>query len=63
VEIFASHAGSTSASSFASGPLGEWFELGAIAGSAVRNERGIGSAGSAAASESRRVWVKVEALD
>jgi hypothetical protein len=63
VEIFASRAGSTTASSVASGPLGEWFELGAIAGSAARDERGIGSASRATATESRRVWVKVEALD
>jgi len=63
VEIFASRAGSTTASSLASGPLGEWFELGVIAASAARDERGIGSASRATASESRRVWVKVEALD
>jgi type II secretory pathway component GspD/PulD (secretin) len=63
VEIFASRAGSTTASSVASGPLGEWFELGAIAGSAARDERGIGSASRATSTESRRVWVKVEALD
>jgi hypothetical protein len=63
VEIFASRAGSTTASSVASGPLGEWFELGAIAGSSARDERGIGSASHSTASESRRVWVKVEALD
>jgi type II secretory pathway component GspD/PulD (secretin) len=63
VEIFASRAGSTTASSVASGPLGEWFELGVIAASAARDERGIGSASRATASESRRVWVKVEALD
>jgi len=63
VEILASRAGSTSASSVASGPLGEWFELGAIAASAARDERRIGSASSAASSESRRIWVKVEALD
>lgn len=63
VEIFASRAGSTAASSVASGPLGEWFELGAMAGGAARDERGIGSASRATATESRRVWVKVEALD
>jgi type II secretory pathway component GspD/PulD (secretin) len=63
VEIFASRAGSTTASSVASGPLGEWVELGVIAASAARDERGIGSASRATASESRRVWVKVEALD
>ncbi|MEA3194527.1 MAG: hypothetical protein QOD26_2860 [Betaproteobacteria bacterium] len=63
VEIFASRAGSTTASSIASGSLGEWFELGAIEGSASRDQRGIGSAGRATGSESRRVWVKVEALD
>ena len=63
VEIFASRAGSTTASSIASGPLGEWFELGAIAGSASREQRGIGSASRQTGTESRRVWVKVEALD
>jgi len=35
VEIFASRAGSTTTSSITSGPLGEWFELGAIGGTRV----------------------------
>jgi type II secretory pathway component GspD/PulD (secretin) len=48
------------ASSSASGRLGEWFELGGISGSSERDERGILSARAAAASGSRRVWVKVE---
>ena len=43
--------------------LGEWTELGAIARSGARDDRGIGSASSRRATESRRVWVKVETLD
>jgi type II secretory pathway component GspD/PulD (secretin) len=43
--------------------LGEWVELGGISQSSARNERGIASASSRRSSESRRVWVKVEALD
>ena len=46
-----------------SGRLGEWLELGAIERSAARDERGIGTSSQDAASGSRRVWVKVEALD
>ena len=40
-------------------PLGEWVEVGAVAGGAARDERGILSAGRAAAGESRRIWLKV----
>lgn len=43
--------------------LGEWVELGGTAQATARDDRGIGSASSRRASESRRVWVKVEALD
>jgi len=43
--------------------LGEWTELGGVAQSSARDDRGIGSASGRRASESRRVWVKVEALD
>ena len=43
--------------------LGEWVELGGTAQAAARDDRGIGAASSRRASESRRVWVKVEALD
>lgn len=43
--------------------LGEWIELGGVAQSSARDDRGIGSAGGRRASEPRRVWVKVEALD
>ena len=43
--------------------LGEWVELGGATQAISRDERGIGSAGSRRTSESRRVWVKVEALD
>lgn len=43
--------------------LGEWTELGGAAQSSARDDRGIGSASGRRASESRRVWVKVEALD
>ena len=43
--------------------LGEWVELGGTAQGTARDDRGIASASSRRASESRRVWVKVEALD
>lgn len=42
--------------------LGEWVELGGTSGAANRDLRGIGSAGAARSSQSRRVWVKVEEL-
>jgi hypothetical protein len=43
--------------------LGEWTELGGTAQSSARDNRGIGSVSSRRTNESRRVWVKVEALD
>jgi hypothetical protein len=49
-------------STTASGPLGEWFELGAVATGANRNERGIASQSRSNTSETRRAWIKVEAL-
>jgi hypothetical protein len=62
MQIYSSRAGSTTASSTVSGPLGEWFELGAIAVNAGRDQRSIGSAGQASGLETRRILVKVEAL-
>ncbi len=62
MQIYSSHAGSTTASSTVSGPLGEWFELGSIAVNAGRDQRSIGSAGRASGMETRRILVKVEAL-
>jgi len=43
--------------------LGEWVELAGVDEARARDDRGIGSASSRSGSESRRVWVKVEALD
>lgn len=43
--------------------LGEWVEVGSTVESAAREGRGIASSSSRRASESRRVWLKVEALD
>jgi hypothetical protein len=43
--------------------LGEWAELGGVAQSSARDDRGIGSASGRRSSESRRIWVKVETLD
>jgi len=43
--------------------LGEWTELGGVAQSSARDDRGLGSASGRRSSESRRVWVKVETLD
>ena len=50
------------AATTASGRLGEWFELGGLAASAARDERGIGSSAQSRTTQSRRVWVKVEEL-
>lgn len=43
--------------------LGEWVEVGAVAQSTARDDRGIASSASRRGSETRRVWLKVEALD
>jgi len=53
---------SQGAATSASGRLGEWFELGALAGNTATDQRGIASSTQARATESRRVWVKVEEL-
>jgi len=45
-----------------SGPLGEWFALGAVSEAGSRELRGIGSASASRGSETRRVWVKVEEI-
>lgn len=50
----------TRLSSSPGGRLGEWFELGALSASGVRDDRGIAAASGSRSSESRRVWVKVE---
>lgn len=42
--------------------LGEWFEVGAAAESASRDDRGIAGIGRSRSSESRRVWLKVEEI-
>jgi hypothetical protein len=46
----------------AAGRLGEWFELGAVATGAARDERGIASASTSAGGETRRVWIRVDEL-
>jgi len=46
----------------ASGPLGEWFELGAVAMGASRADRGLASSSRSSTSETRRAWIKVDAL-
>ena len=43
--------------------LGEWFEVGGAASAAARDQQGIASTGSTARTETRRVWLKVEALE
>ena len=45
-----------------SGRLGEWIELGGSGGSSTRSDSGILSSRERTASESRRVWVKVEEI-
>jgi hypothetical protein len=49
-------------STSASGRLGEWFEIGAFAQSAVTQGGGFASSSDAQRQENRRVWVKVEEL-
>jgi len=43
-------------------PLGQWIEIGGAAGSEARERQGILSSERSAATESRRVWLKVEDL-
>lgn len=57
VEIAAANGTTT-----ASGPLGAWFELGAVASSASRAASGIASSRQSTTSETRRVWIKVDPL-
>lgn len=49
-------------STSASGRLGEWFEIGAMAQSSSSSSSGILSSNAAERQENRRVWVKVEQL-
>lgn len=43
-------------------PLGEWFEIGGTSGTGTRDDRGLLSSDAQRSFESRRIWVKVEAL-
>jgi hypothetical protein len=45
-----------------SGRLGEWMELGGTSSAAARSGSGMLSARDNSATESRRIWVKVEEL-
>jgi type II secretory pathway component GspD/PulD (secretin) len=42
--------------------LGEWFEIGGTTGARSRDDRGLFSSNAQSATESRRIWVKVEEL-
>lgn len=44
----------------ASGRLGEWFELGAVAIGGSRDSSGLASASQSSGGETRRVWIKVD---
>src|SRR5712691_8859943 len=59
VQIAQQRVGSAAATT-ASGRLGEWFELGSVAMTAARDDRGIASASRAAGGETRRVWIRVD---
>ena len=61
VEIAQQRAG-TAAATTASGKLGQWFELGQVAMSAARDERGIASASRGSGGETRRVWIRIDEL-
>lgn len=50
-------------SSSVSARLGEWFELGGIDEAATRDQGGLASSSGARSSGSRKVWLKVEALE
>jgi type II secretory pathway component GspD/PulD (secretin) len=43
--------------------LGEWTEIGGTQADSTRDERGIGAASRTRGAQTRRVWLKVEALD
>jgi hypothetical protein len=43
--------------------LGEWVEIGGAVSDANRDDHAIGAASGRRSTESRRIWVKVEALD
>ena len=45
-----------------SGRLGEWLDVGGAMESAARSDRGIAAARASQSAQSRRVWLKVEAL-
>ena len=55
-------AGYQRAATTASGRLGEWFSLGAVASTAARDDRGIADASAASRGETRRVWLRVDEL-
>jgi type II secretory pathway component GspD/PulD (secretin) len=59
VEIAQQRPGSAAATT-ASGRLGEWFELGSVAMTAARDDRGIASASRTSGGETRRVWIRVD---
>ena len=61
LEIYQQHR-TQAASTTLTARLGEWTELAGIATDAARDDRGIAAASSARATQSRRVWVKVEEL-
>ena len=57
IDIVSAH-GYTSAS----GPLGQWFELATVAMGASRSDRSLAAQSQSSTSETRRVWIKVDAL-
>ena len=59
VQIAQQRVGSAAATT-ASGRLGEWFELGSVAMTAARDDRGIASASRSSGGETRRVWIRVD---
>ena len=58
----ASAAGYERAGTTASGRLGEWFLLGAVAMGGSRDARGIASASQSSGGETRRVWIRVDEI-
>lgn len=60
VQQRASAAGYERAGTSASGRLGEWFQLGAVAMGGSRDSSGLASASQSSGGETRRVWIKVD---
>jgi hypothetical protein len=62
VQQRASASGYERAGTTASGRLGEWFQLGAVAMGGSRDSSGLASASQSSGGETRRVWIRVDEI-